>query len=157
MQIISSKTEVSGSIFPADAWVHKCYLPSFFAGTFGDGVRSRFPGGGPVAPRGGVRCRAAPSGQRDGGIAATSRRSRPPPLVLSCLRSDLRSASKIYFSSSKLSAHPCPPASLTDADLSADLSMCLSLLLPAHSFTSLFLLFLLILSSPFISGSAPCS
>lgn len=115
--------------------------PLFLPIALGTAYASAPPVSGPVAPGGGGCCRAAPSGQRDAGIAATSRRSGTPSLVLSCLRSDLHSASKIYFSSSKLSAHPCPPASLTAADLSADLSMCLSLLLPSHSFTSLFLLF----------------
>lgn len=86
-----------------------------------------------------------------GGVAATSRRSCSPPLVLDCVRSDSRSASEI----SLFSAHPCPPPSLPAADLPVDLFVCLSLLLPVHSSTSLFLLFLLILSFPFLSGLPP--
>lgn len=139
--------------------------PVFFPATLGTAYAPAPPPAGPVAPRlrpprlpGGAAGAAGP--RRRSGVTGASRRppGGPGRLFLSSTEgtSDLRSASEISLFSSKLSAHPCPPLSLSAADLSGDLFMRLFLLLPVHSSTSLLLLFLFILSFPFFSGSAPC-
>lgn len=124
---------------------------------FGDGARSRSAGGPAAAaaspaPGGGGRCRP----RRRGGGTGTPR--RPPGgagrlLSTSAAFAQICSLRLKCLSSSKLSARPCPPVSPPAADLSVDLCMCSSLLPPVLSSTSLFLLFLLILSFPFLSPS----